>query len=223
MPYWNWSLDVRNITNSPVFDSDPESGFGTFGTSADEKWEVKDGAFGTTIRAYPAPHVVSRKFNPHPFDNHVFPFGFKAPEMHATQPFAPEALENIVEGSVGNFTDFAYKIDGVTAQGPHNAAHLMMGGDMGNLLWSPNDPLFYLHHAHLDCIWEKWQELRPENAMAFGGGLTQDVDNYHLYPVGAPPAANFSSVLPTEGLTSPIRVADMMSTKTRNLCYKCVW
>jgi hypothetical protein len=48
--------------------------------------------------------------------------------MHATQPFAPEALENIVEGSVGNFTDFAYKIDGVTAQGPHNAAHLMMGG-----------------------------------------------------------------------------------------------
>ncbi|CAE6339412.1 unnamed protein product [Rhizoctonia solani] len=223
MPYWNWSLDVGNITNSPIFDADPESGLGTFGTSADDKWEVKDGAFGTTIRAYPVPHVVSRKFNPRPFDNHVFPFGFNAPEMHATQPFAPEAMENIVEGSTGNFTDFAYKIDGVTAQGPHNAAHLMMGGDMGNLLWSPNDPLFYLHHAHIDCIWEKWQDRRPENAMAFGGGLTQDVENYHLYPVGAPPAANFSSLLPTEGLSPPAQVSDMMSTKRSNLCYKCIW
>ncbi|GAB1524889.1 hypothetical protein RhiTH_008045 [Rhizoctonia solani] len=219
----HFTAHVGNITNSPIFDADPESGLGTFGTSADDKWEVKDGAFGTTIRAYPVPHVVSRKFNPRPFDNHVFPFGFNAPEMHATQPFAPEAMENIVEGSTGNFTDFAYKIDGVTAQGPHNAAHLMMGGDMGNLLWSPNDPLFYLHHAHIDCIWEKWQDRRPENAMAFGGGLTQDVENYHLYPVGAPPAANFSSLLPTEGLSPPAQVSDMMSTKRSNLCYKCIW
>ncbi|KAH7339050.1 Di-copper centre-containing protein [Rhizoctonia solani] len=221
MPYWNWSLDVGNITNSPVFDADPESGLGTFGASAADKWAVKDGAFGSTVRAYPTPHTVSRQFNPHPFGNHIFPFGFKSPEMHATQPFAPESMENIVEGSAGNFTDFAYKIDGVTAQGPHNAAHLMMGGDMGNLLWSPNDPLFYLHHAHLDCVWEKWQARRPENVMAFGGGLTQDVKNYHLYPVGAPPAANFSSILPTEGLTPSVRVADMMSTS--NLGYGCVW
>ncbi|KEP50119.1 tyrosinase tyrosinase: common central domain protein [Rhizoctonia solani 123E] len=220
MPYWNWSLDVGNVTNSPVFDVDPESGFGTFGTSEDDQWAVKDGAFSTTQRAYPIPHTVSRKFNPHPFGNHVFPFGFKAPEMHATQPFAPETMEKIIEGSAGNFTDFAYKIDGVTAQGPHNAAHLMMGGDMGNLLWSPNDPLFYLHHTHLDCVWEKWQNRRPENAMAFGGGLTQDVENYHVYPVGAPPAANISSILPTEGLTSTFRVVDMMSTS--KLGYTCV-
>ncbi|CAE6400376.1 unnamed protein product [Rhizoctonia solani] len=220
MPYWNWSLDVGNVTNSPVFDADPESGFGTFGTSEDDQWAVKDGAFSTTQRAYPIPHTVSRKFNPHPFGNHVFPFGFKAPEMHATQPFAPETMEKIIEGSAGNFTDFAYKIDGVTAQGPHNAAHLMMGGDMGNLLWSPNDPLFYLHHTHLDCVWEKWQNRRPENAMAFGGGLTQDVENYHVYPVGAPPAANISSILPTEGLTSSFRVVDMMSTS--KLGYTCV-
>ncbi|CAE6388132.1 unnamed protein product [Rhizoctonia solani] len=221
MPYWNWSLDVKNITNAPVFDANPNSGLGTFGTSADDQWAVKDGAFATTVRAYPTPHTVSRNFNPYPFRNQVFPFAFGVPEMNATQPLAPESMENIVDGSAGNYTDFAYKLDGVTAQGPHNAAHLMMGGDMANLLWSPNDPLFYLHHAHLDCVWEKWQNRRPENAMAYGGGLTQDVNNYGLYPVGAPPAANFSSILPTDGLTPSFRVGDMMST--RKLGYTCIW
>ncbi|CUA78419.1 tyrosinase [Rhizoctonia solani] len=217
----HFTAHVKNITNAPVFDADPESGLGTFGTSADDQWAVKDGAFATTVRAYPTPHTVGRNFNPRPFREQVFPFAFEVPELDATQPLSPESMRKIVGGSAGNYTDFAYKLDGVAAQGPHNAAHLMMGGDMRNLLWSPNDPLFYLHHAHLDCVWEKWQNRRPENAMAYGGGLTQDVDNYDLYPVGAPPAANFSSILPTEGLTPSFRVGDMMSTK--KLGYTCIW
>jgi hypothetical protein len=40
----------------------------------------------------------------------------------------PEEVMKLVDGSAGNYTDFAYKLDGVRAQGPHNAAHLMMGG-----------------------------------------------------------------------------------------------
>lgn len=48
--------------------------------------------------------------------------------MPATDAFTPKAIETIVNGSRGNYTDFAYKIDGARAQGPHNAAHLMMGG-----------------------------------------------------------------------------------------------
>lgn len=58
----------------------------------------------------------------------MFPFEFPLKDLPATDSFTGAAIEEIVSGSAGNFTDFAYKIDGVRAQGPHNAAHLMMGG-----------------------------------------------------------------------------------------------
>ncbi|KAG9083366.1 hypothetical protein FRC06_004564 [Ceratobasidium sp. 370] len=188
LPFWDWSKDTAHIPSSPIFNSSKTYGLGTFGTNATE-YSVTDGAFRNAIRAYPTPHLVKRKFDLYPFRKQVFPFEFLDSNMRATDAFTPSAVKAVVDGSKGNFTDFAYKMDGVRAQGMHNAAHLMMGGDMSNPLVSPNDPLFYLHHAHLDCIWARWQARRKENREAFGGGLTQDLEHYDRHPVGAPPSA----------------------------------
>ncbi|MET0863293.1 MAG: tyrosinase family protein [Nakamurella sp.] len=40
----------------------------------------------------------------------------------------------------------------------HNQVHRWVGGDMlaGT---SPNDPVFWLHHANIDLIWWKWQNV----------------------------------------------------------------
>ncbi|CAE6488706.1 unnamed protein product [Rhizoctonia solani] len=213
MPYWNWSLDVANMTASPVFDSDPESGFGTFGTP------ITDGALKDSYRAYPTPHVINRTYTPYPFRTDAFPFNFTQRELAAPDVLTPENIDSIVAGSVGNFTDFAFKIDGVRAQGPHNAAHLMMPGDVSNPLWSPNDPLFYLHHANLDCIWARWQNANKKNKRSFGGGLTQDLAHFDTYPVGAPPAATSWHELPTVGLTRPVKVSEVFETTNEYLCY----
>jgi hypothetical protein len=35
----------------------------------------------------------------------------------------------------------------------HNLIHSFVGGDMGRLDRSPNDPIFWLHHANVDRIW----------------------------------------------------------------------
>ncbi|MCH9683191.1 MAG: tyrosinase family protein [Deltaproteobacteria bacterium] len=43
----------------------------------------------------------------------------------------------------------------------HNVVHVWMGGDMGPGT-SPNDPVFFVHHANVDRIWAKWQELRRQ-------------------------------------------------------------
>jgi N-acetylneuraminic acid mutarotase len=42
---------------------------------------------------------------------------------------------------------------------PHFLTHLAVGGDMADFATVGGDPLFYLHHANLDRIWESWNRL----------------------------------------------------------------
>lgn len=54
---------------------------------------------------------------------------------------------------------------------PHDQVHVSIGGLMGNPVTAAQDPIFWLHHANIDRLWERW--LRQ------GGGRvnpTDDVD-----------------------------------------------
>ena len=42
----------------------------------------------------------------------------------------------------------------------HNTGHNIVGGYMMNPVFSPNDPLFWLHHAYVDRTWARWQQKR---------------------------------------------------------------
>ncbi|KAJ2798963.1 hypothetical protein H4S07_005566, partial [Coemansia furcata] len=42
----------------------------------------------------------------------------------------------------------------------HGAVHIAMGGDMVQN-YSPNDFVFWLHHANIDRIWSVWQTMNP--------------------------------------------------------------
>jgi hypothetical protein len=46
---------------------------------------------------------------------------------------------------------------------PHFLTHLALGGDMADFATVGGDPLFYLHHANLDRIWESWNRLGRKN------------------------------------------------------------
>jgi tyrosinase len=40
--------------------------------------------------------------------------------------------------------------------------HMYAGGNkMPNPAVSPQDPLFWLHHANIDRIWDQWQTAHP--------------------------------------------------------------
>lgn len=39
---------------------------------------------------------------------------------------------------------------------PHNPVHNLIGGAMSNITFSPADPIFYVHHANIDRLWEAW-------------------------------------------------------------------
>ncbi len=67
---------------------------------------------------------------------------------------------------------------GVAAVTPqtHNRGHNLVGGHMSQG-YSPNDPIFWLHHANVDRLWANWQRHRLE---AVPGSTPED----HYPPPG---------------------------------------
>ena len=46
---------------------------------------------------------------------------------------------------------------------PHNAVHSWIGGAMGQVIWSAQDPIFWLHHANIDRLWVDWVNRHPNS------------------------------------------------------------
>ena len=44
----------------------------------------------------------------------------------------------------------------------HNSVHAYIGGSMVTD-YSPNDPLFFLHHCFIDFLWSKWMIEFPDS------------------------------------------------------------
>ncbi|CAE6477216.1 unnamed protein product [Rhizoctonia solani] len=212
MPYWDWTLDAHDVYNSPIFESDPEYGLGTWGKEEDD-WVVTDGAFANTLRAYPVPHYVRRRFTPQPFVNNlIFPFEYTNKTAFANETFTPEAIEFLVDNFEGDAAAFFAGVDGPRIQGVHNGLHILMGGDMSDPSPTPSDPLFWFHHGQLDRTWARWQARRPANARSFYGGSIQDLARYDEFPTGVGPMANTQMTLPSSGMEEQdIRIEAVMS------------
>ncbi len=48
-------------------------------------------------------------------------------------------------------------------QNPHFFTHFALGGDMAEFSTVGGDPMFYIHHANVDRIWESWNRLGNTN------------------------------------------------------------
>jgi len=53
----------------------------------------------------------------------------------------------------------------------HNVAHVAVGGTMLQS-WSPEAPEFFLHHGHIDKLWNDWQQQGNANLIAYSFPLT---------------------------------------------------
>ena len=59
---------------------------------------------------------------------------------------------------------------------PHNFVHGDIGGLMGRTTTAGRDPLFWLHHANIDRLWEVWRRLEGSLDADVDGGLTGEVE-----------------------------------------------
>lgn len=74
-----------------------------------------------------------------------------------------------------DYTKFTYGLEGWgkradgTSLPAHNHGHAWVGGIMNNTSTSPTDPVFWLHHAEVDRLWETWRQTNPSVAPPLSG------------------------------------------------------
>ncbi|XP_061197835.1 tyrosinase-like protein 1 [Saccostrea echinata] len=66
-------------------------------------------------------------------------------------------------------------------EGHHNGPHVWVGGHVASLNTAPYDPVFYMHHAFVDAVWERFREQQRAN------GVNPETDYPATYPDGHGP------------------------------------
>ncbi|GKT84519.1 tyrosinase-like protein [Colletotrichum tofieldiae] len=152
LPFWDWSLDWDDITNSPIFDG--KLGFGGDGDPKAPEHQsahcvtdlpfknLRPQWYGSTYD----PHCLARSFN----------------EDWSAHYMNPEALEKVMAATSYEYFFLALEM------GPHDIIPLGIGGI------SPASP-----HPTLDRVWWLWQMRDKKNRVHDYGG-TGDRGNVSL-------------------------------------------
>ncbi|KAH6896172.1 hypothetical protein BKA70DRAFT_1389153 [Coprinopsis sp. MPI-PUGE-AT-0042] len=154
-PYWNWFTYQNNLRESPVFDvlRQAWAAMGTLSNTTGVSVGggcIKSGPFkGLQVNLgpiypsmageVPVPSLFS--YNPRCLKRDLTTYASSRwahslkPTQHHPWPFHTD--------------DFL---------GLHATGHYAVGGDAGDFFASPNDPVFWLHHAMVDKVWPgRWR------------------------------------------------------------------
>ena len=150
LPYWDWTRD-QSYTGAPWTD-DLMGGNGRLSGDG----QVMTGPFAYSTGNWPI--VVKDK----PEDPAFLQRFFLDPSFLPGRRGVGRILRRIpYDASPWDFgTDPRGSFRAALEEGPHNRVHLWVGGNMVSGA-SPNDPVFFLHHAMVDRLWARWQKLHP--------------------------------------------------------------
>jgi tyrosinase len=181
IPYWDWTQDVNDPFNSPIWAVDFMGGNGDpqdnnlvkTGPFATDQWitintdgSTKEGLqrqFGQFATGLPTQTDVNIALGKIPYDSS--PWSIESSPSHRNQ----------LEGFPTPPAPFVPQL--------HNQVHAWIGGDMTNVQISPNDPVFFLHHANVDRLWAIWQDKNPSQGYLPTGEGPQGHNLYDLmYP-----------------------------------------
>jgi len=84
--------------------------------------------------------------------------------INAGSPIAPSAVDAGAALGQLTFDPFSFSLEGT----PHGVVHGAVGGWMGSVPTAGQDPIFWLHHANIDRLWDVW--------IGSGGGRINPTD-----------------------------------------------
>jgi hypothetical protein len=156
LPYWDWT--DHSGTDMVLFQDDfigPNGGAGGSGGGT-----VQSGYFAFNAPALLPPWwpagLAGWRIRPElamangtTLRRFLDPFANLATASHVDTTMAKPTYE----GGAGN--SFRQALEAGSRM--HNAGHGWVGGHMSDPTASPNDPVFFLHHANVDRLWAMWQ------------------------------------------------------------------
>ncbi|MFD5510787.1 tyrosinase family protein [Streptomyces sp. NPDC127051] len=143
LPYWEWTADASSPQTSRALS---DSMFGGFGGP---NGLVTNGRFANWEFAYPNHHALTRSTS-----QTIDPFYSAADiETALVSSATYDSLRRWIEANAsGHFLS-------------------SIGGNLGDLstMFSPNDPLYWVHTCFMDRLWAEWQARNPSLANPYNG------------------------------------------------------
>lgn len=137
-PYWDWSLDVGIFKDNEIWtDTYMGNGEGCVTSGLPGGW------------TYDSPGVENPCVERHVKNKRAL---FDSRKLAIKISDTPD------------FETFVRDIEAI-----HNTAHGAIGGRPGNMankvgMASPSDPMFFLHHAFIDSLYFRWQEIHDDTS-----------------------------------------------------------
>ncbi|GAB3672541.1 tyrosinase MelC2 [Streptomyces sparsus] len=164
LPYWDWTADRTAASSlwAPDF-------LGGTGRSRDAR--VTDGAFASASGDWPVTvRVDGRDFLRRSLGSggRQLPTRAELDSVLAMSTYDAAPWNSASDG-------FRNHLEGWRGANLHNRVHVWVGGQMATGV-SPNDPVFWLHHAFIDRVWAQWQRRHPASPYLPAGGTRDVVD-----------------------------------------------
>jgi tyrosinase len=214
VPYMHWPLySERGFEDSTIFDESETSlggnGYYTLAVDGNDN-RVPHGTGGGCVMRGPF-HDMVLNFQPF-YDRyasvgHTLPDNWTVPVSRCLdRDFNPWILKNQLNQEIydsvvalPDFTSFAnYTDDPYASYSMHVGGHASVGMTMNDLFGGTIDPSFYLHHAGLDNLWNRWQEAGPGHRDQYNG--TDQIFNIGGNEVNASSPIYFANMAPSISL-----------------------
>ncbi|MFG2986545.1 tyrosinase family protein [Streptomyces sp. NPDC048258] len=151
LPYWDWTVD--RTPGSSLWAADFMGG-----TSRARDGQVLDGPFAHAAGKWAITvGVDQRQYLRRTLGTGVPELPTKA-EVNAV--LAMPEYDTAPWNSSSN--GFRNHLEGWRGANLHNRVHVWIGGHMATAA-SPNDPVFWMHHAFIDMLWAEWQARHPKS------------------------------------------------------------
>jgi len=159
LPYWNWSTNRKfpeQLTDLVL----------------DLRFRMRDENGGVKIVK-----TSSHRRN-NPFEHSYLPDEAAVQGAMNETNYIKFSVEIEGRGIIDDFTGEYIPYENGSA-GLHNLVHGIVGGIMGNTMFSPSDPIFWLHHCYCDKLWWDWQQLNPDASSTLTG-LNKIMDPWNV-------------------------------------------
>ncbi|KJY31945.1 tyrosinase [Streptomyces sp. NRRL S-444] len=164
LPYWDWTVDRTPASSLWAADFLGGTGRDRDGQVLDGPFAYAAGKWAVTVGVDKRPYLVRE-------------LGARGVQLPTKAEVNAVLAMPVYDAAPWNSSSDGFRnhLEGWRGAGLHNRVHVWIGGQMSSAA-SPNDPVFWMHHAFIDMLWAEWQRRNPKSAYLPGAAAPNVVD-----------------------------------------------